>query len=315
MSPIIGGFSINTPERAANAAKEGVQVVFAYGQPPAQGGILGKRLQSLHMKVIDGIISSYLRYYECNRARKIEPPPPGLGRFCQFDSDPSLTNESALLSLVTAHLQQVKDNQLVIGYWVLDDWVLWDAGGARTLLIKIHQLIQQYTPDRFAVCGFGGFVERGDAYDWSDSLADNFSPQGCDRVGLYIYSLAQSDTVPISSPDEYNWSMSGLLPKIFASLKMRGWDITKEPLIGIGQAFGGPIKNTNKYWITPNARDIEKQSRSFCEHGATGLAFYAWTDGGYGPDTQTPMNNPVIGSGIRNGITACKQYWTKHPQA
>jgi hypothetical protein len=101
---------------------------------------------------------------------------------------------------------------------------------------------------------------------------------------------------------------------MFASLQRRDWDITKEPLIGIGQAFGGPIAHSDRYWITPTSKDIETQSRSFCEHGATGLTFYAWNDSGFGPSTHTPMNSPDIETGIRNGIAACKQYWSHHPQ-
>ncbi len=96
---------------------------------------------------------------------------------------------------------------------------------------------------------------------------------------------------------------------MLASLKERGLNITKEPLIGIGQAFGGPIAHTDEYWVTPSAKDIETQSRSFCEQGATGLTYYAWNDLGFGPATRTPMNDLQIGLGIRNGIQACKQYW------
>jgi hypothetical protein len=90
--------------------------------------------------------------------------------------------------------------------------------------------------------------------------------------------------------------MEGLLPAIFESLKQRGWDINKEPLIGIGQAFGGPL---NRYYVIPDAKDIATQSKSFCEHGATG----------FGPTAQTPMNSPEIATGIQRGIVACKGIW------
>ena len=100
--------------------------------------------------------------------------------------------------------------------------------------------------------------------------------------------------------------MSGILPAMFMSLQQRGWNIIKEPLIGIGQAFGGSIANTDRHWVTPNAKDIKTQSRSFCEHGATGLTFYAWDDSGFGSTTLTPVNSSEIETGIRNGIAACK---------
>jgi hypothetical protein len=129
-------------------------------------------------------------------------------------------------------------------------------------------------------------------------------------VGLYIYAESLPDSTPTPSPDAYDWSMSSILPGMFASLRQRGWNITQDPLIGIGQAFGGSIANVNRYWITPNAITIETQSRSFCEHGATGLSFYGWDDSQFGPATQTPMNSTEIENGIRKGIAACEQYWS-----
>ncbi len=310
---ILGGFSINTPERATKAATDDVQVVFKYGQPPSERDTLGQTLQSLHMKVIDGYISNYLYFYECHRTKELKPSLLSPGQFCQNDPYPYLTDEHVLLATIATHLKQVKDNQLIIGYWVLDDWVQWDAGSARQLLIKIHNLIQQYTPGRPAICGFGGPIRSDHTGDWGDWTADNFSSQGCDMVGFYIYTPSLLNTTPTPSPGTYDWSMSYVLPAMFASLQRRGWDIAKEPLIGIGQAFGGSRAHTDRYWVTPTAKDIETQSRSFCEHGATGLVFYAWNDSEFGSATYTPMNSPEIEMGIRNGIAACKQYWSNHP--
>jgi hypothetical protein len=306
---ILGGFGISTPEEATRAATDGVDVAFRYGDPPSEGDILGQKLASLHMKVVDGYISSYLQYYECHRTKTVKPPPQGRSQFCQNDAYPNLTNENALLATITTHLKQMRDNQLIVGYWVLDDWASWDAGSARPILIKIHQLIQQYTPGRPEICGFGAFLSSDQAVGWNDWVAANFSPQGCDDVGFYIYAPQQSQADPIQAPDSYDWSMSDVLPAMFTSLQRRGWDIAKEPLIGIVQAFGGSIVDTDRYWVTPNANTIETQSASFCEHGATGLTFYSWDGSQSGSLNQTPMNNPEIETGIRNGIAACEQYW------
>jgi hypothetical protein len=308
---ILGGFSIDTPEKATKAAIDGIQVVFQYGPPPSPNNELGQKLQSLQMKVVDGYVSSYLHYYECHRTKELMPSLLGEGQYCQDDPYPYLTDANALLATIAAHLKLVKDNPLIIGYWVLDDWVQWDAGSARQILIKIHKLIQQYTPRRPAICGFGGSIGLNHRYRWDDWVADNFSPQGCDTVGLYIYTPSMPNTAQTQSPDAYNWSMSAVLPAMFASLQRRGWDMTEEPLIGIGQAFGGPRAHSDSYWITPTAKDIETQSRSFCEHGATGLTFYAWNNSEFGPTAQTPMNNTGIEKGIRNGIAACKLFWSK----
>lgn len=302
---ILGGFNIDTPQKAMRAAADGVKVVFKYGQPPSVNDSLGQALQSLHMKVIDGFISSSLFYYECHRTQTVKPPPPDQGQYCSTDEDPSMTDEQAVLSAVATHLQQVKDNLLVQGYWVLDDWVPWDPGSARQLLIDIHKLIARYTPGRPAICGFGASLDR-----WDDWVADNFSPQGCDMVGTYIYGPSVPAGGPAPSPDSYDWSMSSVLSSAFASLQRRGWDITREPLIGIGQAFGGARLNKNVSWLIPNAKNIETQSRSFCEHGASGVAFYGWGDTEFGPTTQTPLNSTAIETGIRDGIAACKSVWS-----
>lgn len=310
---ILGGFSIDTPGRATNAGEDGIQIAFEYSQPPSEQGLLGQKFQSIHMQVIDGAIWGYIYDYECHHTRELKPQLLGAGQYCQSDPDPSLSSTDALLAIIATHLKQVKDNGLIIGYWVLDDWVQWDAGSAKPLLMKIHQLIQRYTPGRPAICGFGGIVGLHQKYGWEDWIADNFSPQGCDAVGLYIYTSTMANTTPITSPDAYNWSMAGVLPAMFSSLQKRGWSIAKEPFIGIGQAFGGPIARTINHWVTPTAKDIEIQSKSFCEHGASGLTFYAWDDSGFSPATQTPMTSSRITLGIRDGIAACKQYWKQHP--
>ena len=184
---------------------------------------------------------------------ELRPELLGPGQYCPgCDPYPNLTDVNVLLATIAAHLKQVKDNHLVMGYWVLDDWVQWDAGSARPILIKIHQLIQQYTPGQPAICGFGGTIGLHEEYIWGDWIADNSSPLACDMVGfLYICSIIP-DTTPIAPSNAYNWPMSGLLPAMLASLKERGLNITKEPLIGIGQAFGGPIAHTDEYWVTPS---------------------------------------------------------------
>lgn len=309
---IIGSFSVDTPAKLTRAATDGVQVVFYYGQPPSDNSALGQKLKYLRMQLIDGFIASYLYYYECHRIISVKPPP-GDKPYCMYDYHPELSNENLFLAAIAKHLQQVKGNPLIAGYWVLDDWVSWDPGSARQPLMQIHKLIQQYTPGRPAICGLGGFIEPDTGYQWSDWLADNFSPQGCDRVGLYVYTPSLPDSMPRPPAEAFNWSMTGLLPAIFSSLTKRGWDIRKEPLIGIAQAFGGPRKGTNLSWIIPTPQDIETQSRSFCEHGASWLVFYGWDDSTFGPRAQTPMNNDGIETGIRGGIASCQQIWSQHP--
>lgn len=311
---IVGGFSANTAEKIANASADGVKTVFYYGNPPTQDSAIGQQLQSLHMNMVDGFISSNLYYYECQRLRARPIRPTGLSSYCGQKVYPTFANQNVFLTTIATHLQVASKNQLIIGYWVLDDWLSADAGGAKSLLIKIHRLVQQYTPGRSAICGFGSSLWPGSnsTGGWTDNRAANFSPQGCDAVGLYIYASAQFNTRRLPSSNAYDWSMSKLLPTMFTSLKKRGWNITKEPLIGIGQAFGGPRGNTNIVQVTPTAKNIATQSLGFCKHGASGVTYYAWADSGFGPLAQTPLNNSGIAAGIKSGIAACTQYWRTH---
>lgn len=303
---LIGGFTVGTPAEVAQAASLGIRVVFEYGDPPSPESELGKALQAAHMQVIDGYISSYLQYYECHRTKTVKPPPPGAHPYCGRDSVP-IASEEALLQLVKQHLEEVQSNPLILGYWVLDDWVLWDPGSARELLVKFHALIQQYTPQRPAICGFGASLPSGFDTGWHDEVAANFTSEGCDMIGFYIFTVLQAQED--ASANHYDWSMRSTLNAMFASLEKRGWDYTQTPLIGIAQAFGGPSTRAGLSWPLPNTADIVQQSQSFCQHGAIGIAYYGWDANLYGPQTQTPANNRAIQEGIRQGIAACQQIW------
>ncbi len=184
---------------------------------------------------------------------------------------------------------------MIIAYWVLDDWNYGD-GSAKDMLVQINKLIHQYTPGKPSICGFGGGIpplpSKG---GWDDKVTDNFSPQGCDMIGLYIYA-------DNNSTGSYDWSMSNILPAAFASFKQRGWEITNEPLVGIPQAFGGDVSGTN--WPVPDANAVETQTKTYCQQGATGIIYYNWD-----PTAQSPMTNSQITQGIKNGLADCKNIW------
>ncbi len=291
-----GGFSIDSPLKVVNAAENGIEVDLKYGDPYTPQDPVGTALQTKHMRLIDAIPQTYLYYYECY-----------IHKTCPADdyttsANLKLTSTQALLTAVAAHLQQVRQNPLIIGYWVLDDWPFpEDYGGAKDILIQINRLIHFITPARPSICGFGGSIWPlpQQKYDWSDGVAANFSSQGCDMVGLYIYGEAYTQGT-------YDWTMSDILPAIFASLLKRGWDMQKEPFIGIPQAFGG---NLGEPFPFATAASIEAQTAAFCQHGATGIVYYAWDNSGTDTTTQFPWNSQSITQGVRNGIAACKRVW------
>ncbi len=297
-----GGFTIDTPAIATAAAGDGVSEAQIYGPTASTSSDLGQMLQSLSMHEVDSHLWYLLYSYECHRSHILLHIDPS----CIWE-DPSMSSQSILLSTIKDYLQQSAGNPLVNAYWVLDDWPAWDYGSAKTILQQIHTLIQQYTPNRPAICGFG--AEFGYHHDdhWDDGVAANFSPQGCDMVGLYIY--AASEPTQANPPSNaFNWSMSTILPKIFTSLSQRGWSMSREPMIGIGQAFGGT--DTGTHFETPNPQNITTQALSFCQHGASAVFFYGWDTGTDFSNPQTPMTNSGIEQGVQQGIATCKSYWT-----
>lgn len=310
---VFGGFSIDTPERVLDASSVGVQLTIDYGDPPSPTSAVGQQLLASHMKVIDGFIASSLYYYECHKS-KILPDPTDPQKnywkqmYCNTDTPPFYESDADFLAAVRAHLQAVKNNQLIIGYWNLDDQALWDKSGyAINILNKAHTLIQQYTPNKPVVCGFGALLGVNNTYSWYSPLVLNFTPSGCDMVGLYIYSASQPDSNPVATPNVFDWSMAGLLPKIFSSLRARGWDITKQPLVGIPQAWGGPRTDvTTVYEVVPSVQNMQTQALSFCQAGVSALIWYAWNDS---TASYFPSNTSTMKQGVQQGIAACKSYW------
>src|SRR5436305_12637212 len=261
------GFGINTPEQVAKAASDGIQVAFLYNYSASPGSSLEQALKLHHMSVVDAFISSqlyhYQRYYLCAT------------RHLSCSASYAKETENALYGSIRTHLQKVlKDNSLVKGYWVLDDQIDVSLyGSLKYILQNIHKLIQQYTPGLPAMCGFGAQINFGHVLAWRPGIALDFSPQGCDMVGLYVYASSSAKN-PAPAATSYDWSMSKLLPAIFSSLQQQGWNITKTPLIGIGHAWGLHTGEGEYTALTPQS--MVAQSISFCQHGAIGLAFFGW---------------------------------------
>ncbi len=285
MNHMTGGFGITTSTEIANAVADGVTATLVYGYAPKENDSLSLMLQANQMKIIDEMPWEYLYYFECQTHRTCST------------SFPELTSLQALYTDITNHLQQVQNDSMIIGYWVLDDWH-YGNGTAKDILVHINNLIHRYTPGKPSICGFPGGLAPLPSNDsgWDDTQADNFSPQGCDMVGLYIYG--DSD-----STGTYDWTMSHTLPAVFASLKQRGWDRTREPLVGIPQAFGGLVSGTQ--WPVPDANSIETQAKTYCQQGAVALIFYEWDT-----DEQTSDTNPQIAQGVKKGIADCKSIWS-----
>ncbi len=278
----IGGFSIDTADRIADAAADGIEFNVTYNREPAPGDASYTAHEAHHMALVPGGLLDIVESYgACRQSGSCD--------------------EASLLAEARVYLERLKTNPLVVGYWVLDDW-RYQSGSAQDFLVKLNALIHQITPGRPSICGFGGGVDaKSGTFDWEDGIAANFSPEGCDMVALYLYGEGRERA------DRYDWTMPAVLEAAFASLKRRGWEQSKTPLVGVPQAFGGELAG-GRFWAAPTAESIATQAESFCSRGAVALIYYAWSEAAT-PSTLLPSNSAEITMGIRRGSARCKQVW------
>lgn len=196
----VGVYSVDSASDMGTVAADGIDSVLNYGANYTGTDSYSTTVKANNMKIIDAMPWEYLYWYE-NKTNGI-------------------TTTQQLMSAEAAHLQAEQNNSLISSYYLLDDWTFGD-GTAKTLLQQITALIHQYTPGKPGICGFGGSIVPGppNTDGWTDPDADNFSPQGCDMIGLYIY--ADSGT----NGPSYDWAMSKQLPAVLASFTQRGWNI------------------------------------------------------------------------------------------
>lgn len=302
------GFSVDTPERAATAAREGVTTTILYSGAPAPRSPLAEALKAHGIAVVDGSVSGLLFYWECHRTHTVKPPPKSYGynSYCRTDEDPRMKSEAAVLRRLAEILERDGPRPYVVGYWVLDDWAWWDPGSGRRLLQKVHALIAARTPGRPAICGFGAGVGKPGQVDWDPGTAANYSNSGCDVVGWYNYSPFGRRHPSLGKG--LDWSMTALLPAMRHSLAKRGWRIEQTPLYGIGQGWGGSYEH-RFYQPGLTRSEIVDQASAFCRFGARYVGWYAWDDSGFDSRTHTPNDSDAIGDGMSAAISACAAVW------
>src|SRR5579863_1740580 len=155
-SHAIIGFSVDTPKRAAIAARQGIDTTILYGGSPDPGSALQRALEAHSISVVDAAISGYMFYWECHRTHTIKPPPSSYTNnpYCRTDEDPHIDSARVVLREVAKVLTRDAKRPYVVGHWVLDDWAWWDPGSGRALLQKVHAEIERITPGLPAICGF-----------------------------------------------------------------------------------------------------------------------------------------------------------------
>jgi hypothetical protein len=239
----IVGFTVDTPARAADAGSVGVNATILYSESPTPSSGLAKALQDNGISVIDGSISSELQYWECHRTHTVAPPPGGRNDYCHNDEKPGVDSEGVVLKYVALELERDAQLTYVRGLWVLDDWPYWDYGSARKLLQEIRTLARAKVPHDPAICGFAATLARPGRVAWQHGLALNYSNDGCDMVGWYVYTPFGRRKP--SNGEDLDWSMQSLLPAMGSSLAKQGWTLAHTPLLGIGRGV------TEKVTINP----------------------------------------------------------------
>jgi hypothetical protein len=206
-------------------------------------------------------------------------------RECQLDAD----QMAVLEQQIRHHLLLTRLDDSVVGYWVLDD----DPGDVRPAVELIHRLVERENLlDRQArptICGFGGDLESAAAFDHAVA---NYTSAGCDAVALYPYQRG----------DGAEFSMRDLLPHMLQQLQSLGWDASKQPLIGIPQAFAFGSQ------APPTPDQVLAQTTAHCSAGASSILFYAWNDSDTGPKTQL-FNTPSLRQSARSALEACQAIW------
>lgn len=224
---------------------------------------------------------------------------------CKKKTSPCFTaqEEAPVLSKVQSYLASVKNDDLLVAFYALDDY----PGNIADLLIKIHDLVAASNGAapwaRPTVCGFGADLDFRDTRGWHRSraviehAAINYRPEACDVVSVYAYGPSRT------SPTDVDWSMTRLMPDVERILGARGWQ-SSQPLIGTPMAFA-----YLKYgWIAPTADDLRSQTAAFCNAGATSLMPYAWDDSYSGPKLELG-NDPDMQRGFAAGISDCHAVW------
>jgi hypothetical protein len=294
----VGAYSVRTPGEIADMARSGFDfALMVYARPDSP---MGKAAAEHGIRYIDnwpqGIITAACRGSgaaapQCYRRKTSE-----------------------ILGRIKQHLEDTADDPNIIGYWILDDY---PGADVRELLRQTHDLLEQVnrhsTVKRPAICGFGGsapmrpnpaaqLTVNNHAFDQAVS---NFDPRACDLVVLYPYGVDKAN-----DRSDVDWSLGPVLPHMLASLRDRGWDPEKQPLIGMPQTFGYPYPGVRgRFYPTPTASDVETQVVAYCRAGATAILAYTWNDSYPGPK-HALYNTPALIRGLQKGVSICKNnYW------
>jgi hypothetical protein len=291
-----GAFDIGTADPDESAMKAEIDQAADLGLTLAVDGYVG-RDSAVFQRAADrnvGLIDTYL-----------------WGRI-DAACGPALEQQTCRLSpgqldgieqAVRHHLQITRQDDGVVGYWILDDY----PGDVRPALELLHRLVMDENlldrEPRPTICGFGGRLDPDARQPLAasraafDTAIGNFSPTACDAVALYPYAGPRD-------PSGTDWSMARLLPYMQARLREKGWDPARQPLVGIPEAFRAGAS------AAPTATDLAVQTAAYCAAGASSIIFFAWDDSS--PSAKWELvDTPDLRRGVADGLGRCRAVWDR----
>jgi hypothetical protein len=270
---IIGGFRAKSETEMAALAKAGGNVVMNYNS-------IGS-LESMHKRLV--IYTNRAAKYNL---KMIDDIPHTL--ISQFHKDWDLDKA---VTMLTAHMKWLAANDdvrsRIVGYWMIDDWDT-DFGKAKVALQKMTGLVRKYTPGKYAICGVqGNSGWAGDVAKYQARFTLNYSPEGCDMIGVYMYPYGAGKT-PMKN-----------IANVLQAFRNVGWSNESRPLVGISQSYGGQYG----YYV-PTAAQVEAETKYFCQLGAKHIMWFDFNMG-----TGNGGNNAGVQAGIKAGVKACRAIW------
>lgn len=177
---------------------------------------------------------------------------------CQFGA----MTEAVVLTKWTAYLQSplVQGNLgNIVAFNLSDDW--YDekkqaVGVGKKLFQDMTAAVHTYAPGHRSICTLTAnttYAHTAQGYS-TFAAALNFSPSGCDMVGLYLYPTVNKQ--PLTN-----------FTNAIAGLKINGLNPSVTPIIGIAESY-----NTT-------GAAVENEVKFMCDNGATSIGFWAYNTG------------------------------------
>lgn len=163
--------------------------------------------------------------------------------------------DAAVMTKWKAYLQSsVVQNNLnnIVGFALSDDWYS-NPGAGKKLFQDMTAAVHTYAPGHRSICiltANTNYAHSAQSYS-NFAAAQNFSPSGCDMVGLYLYPTVNKQ--PLTN-----------FTNAIEGLKLNGLNTSVTPIIGIAESY-----NTT-------GAAVEKEVKYMCDNGASSIGFWAY---------------------------------------